>query len=117
MATCTACGSEAAEASSLCGACAESASATAKDALHDASEAETRRLLGLPPFGAMAQVSGASGPAFIEALGSPLGVEVQGPSDGAWLLRAPDHATLADALAVVRRPSGRFRVEVDPLRV
>ncbi|MCP3911887.1 MAG: hypothetical protein GY713_13135 [Actinomycetia bacterium] len=82
-----------------------------------ASEAETRRLLGLPPFGVMAQVSGASGPSFIEALGSPLGVEVQGPSDDAWLLRAPDHATLADALAAVRRPSGRFRVEVDPLRV
>ncbi|MCP5028842.1 MAG: hypothetical protein GY929_21425 [Actinomycetia bacterium] len=81
------------------------------------SEAATRHLLGLPPFVVMAQVSGASGGAFIEGLGSPLGVEIQGPSDGAWLVRSPDHTTLAAALAAVRRPSGRFRVEVDPLRV
>ncbi len=44
------------------------------------------------------------------------GVEIVGPSDGRWLLRAPDHATLADALAATPRPSGRMRVEVDPRR-
>ena len=29
------------------------------------------------------------GPAFVEALGAPLGVEVLGPADGRWLVRAP----------------------------
>ena len=36
---------------------------------------------------------------------------------GRWLLRAPDHRTLCDALAAAPRPTGRVRVEVDPLRV
>ena len=56
-------------------------------------------------------------PAFVDALGRPPGVEVLGPSDGRWLLRAADHPTLCDALAATARPPGRLRVEVDPLRV
>ena len=41
-----------------------------------------------------------------------------GPADGRWLLRAPDHATLCDALAAgAPGPPGRLRVEVDPLRL
>jgi primosomal protein N' (replication factor Y) len=75
-----------------------------------------REELHLPPFTAVAAVSGASAPAFIESFGSPLGVEVLGPSEGRWLLRAPDHRTLCDALAATPRPSGRVRIEVDPLR-
>ena len=45
-------------------------------------------------------------PAFVAALGSPLGVEVLGPADGRWLVRAPDHATLCDALAAGRAAGG-----------
>jgi primosomal protein N' (replication factor Y) len=56
-------------------------------------------------------------PAFIEALGHPAGVDVLGPSDGQWLVRAPDHQVLCDALATVTRPPGRLRLEVDPLRI
>jgi len=81
------------------------------------SEVPLRQVLGLPPTTAMAVVSHAAAPDFIEALGQPLGVEVQGPVDGAWRLRAPDHETLCDALAAVPRPPGRLRVEVDPLRI
>jgi primosomal protein N' (replication factor Y) len=81
------------------------------------AERERRELLSFPPVTAMAEVSGASAPAFIDGLGAPLGVEVLGPSDGRWLVRAPDHRTLCDALAAVERPSGRLRVAVDPHRI
>ncbi len=81
-------------------------------------EAETavRRDLQLPPFAALARISGQPAAAFAAAL--PAGrVTVQGPLDDAWLVRAPTHADLADALASVSRPAGRLRVEVDPPRV
>ncbi len=81
------------------------------------AERERRELLRFPPVTAMAEVSGAAAAAFVEGLGAPLGVEVLGPSDGRWLLRAPDHVTLCDALAVAERPAGRLRVSVDPTRV
>ena len=75
-----------------------------------------REMLRFPPVAALASVSGAAAPAFVDGarVGRP-GVEVLGPSDGRWLLRAPDHATLCDALAATPRPPGRLRVEVDPL--
>ena len=82
-----------------------------------AAEAGRRELLRFPPVTAMAEVSGAAAEAFVAELGRPLGVEVMGPSDGRWLLRAPDHATLCDALAATRRPPGRLRIAVDPLRI
>lgn len=81
------------------------------------SEAPMRQALGLPPTTAMAVVAGEAAAAYVEALGHPLGVRVQGPLDGAWRLRAPDHRTLCDALAAVARPPGRLRLEVDPLRI
>lgn len=81
-----------------------------------AVERERRRELALPPETALALVSGAAAEAFIERLGRPLGIDVLGPLDGRWLVRAPDHRTLCDALAAVERPSGRLRIEVDPQR-
>jgi len=84
-----------------------------------AAEADRRALMRFPPVTAMAAVSGASAPAFIEALERAAfpGVEVLGPSDGQWLLRSDRHATLLDALAATPRPPGRLRVTVDPLRL
>ena len=81
-----------------------------------AADRERRIALGDPPFSATATVSGAAAEAYIEALGAPLGVEVLGPRDGVWLLRAPDHQTLCDALDATTRPPGRLRLSVDPLR-
>ncbi len=81
-----------------------------------AAERPVRAALRLPPSSALALVSGPAAPAFVEALGRPVGIDVQGPVDGTWRLRAPDHAALADALAPVPRPPGRLRLEVDPLR-
>ncbi|HEX9258545.1 MAG TPA: hypothetical protein VF855_03340 [Acidimicrobiales bacterium] len=82
-----------------------------------AGERARRRELGFPPFAALAEVSGPAAPAFVAALGRPLGVDVLGPSDGRWLLRALDHRTLCDALAATPRPPGRLRIHVDPPRV
>jgi primosomal protein N' (replication factor Y) (superfamily II helicase) len=81
------------------------------------AEAKRREQLGFPPDVAMATVSGPAAPAFLDGFGAPLGVEVLGPSDGTWVLRAADHPVLCDALAATERPAGRVRVEVDPLRI
>ena len=81
------------------------------------AERARRQLLRFPPETAMAEVSGAAAPAFIEALGSPAEVEVVDAGSGHWWLRAPDHQTLCDAVATTRRPPGRLRIEVDPLRL
>jgi len=81
------------------------------------AEAERRDLLRFPPAAALAEVSGPSAAAFVAAFGRPAEVDVMGPADGRWLLRAPDHQVLCDALAATPRPPGRLRVSVDPLRV
>jgi primosomal protein N' (replication factor Y) (superfamily II helicase) len=81
------------------------------------AERERRRELRFPPVTAMAEISGAAAGAFVGAIGAQLGVEVLGPSDGRWLVRAPDHRMLCDALAATPRPPGRLRVAVDPPRV
>ena len=81
------------------------------------AEGDRRTQLRFPPVTAMAEVSGAAAEAFVAALGACLGVEVLGPSDGRWLVRAPDHRALCDALAATPRPPGRLRVAVDPPRV
>jgi len=82
------------------------------------AESEVRRALSLPPFSALAVVSGSAAEAYGTALreAAPHGVEVSGPADGTWSVRAPDHDTLCDLLASVPRPAGRLRVEVDPVR-
>ncbi len=65
-----------------------------------------------PPAFARAQVSGAAAAEFVESFGQPVGVEILGPVDGQWQLRAPSIDVLTDALAHTTRPSGRVRVEV-----
>ena len=80
-------------------------------------ERARRERLGFPPYAALAAVSGEAAPAFVDALGRPAGVDVAPVADDRWLLRAPDHTVLCDALAAVPRPPGRLRVEVDPLRI
>jgi primosomal protein N' (replication factor Y) len=80
-----------------------------------AAERARRELLRFPPVTALAAVSGAPAAAFVEH--TPPTVERLGPDDGRWLLRAPDHRILCDALAATPRPPGRLRIEVDPPRV
>jgi primosomal protein N' (replication factor Y) len=81
------------------------------------AESPRREALRFPPAAALAAVSGAAAEAFVEPLRGTLGLEVLGPADGRWLVRAPDAPTLCDALAATPRPPGRLRVAVDPLRL
>jgi primosomal protein N' (replication factor Y) (superfamily II helicase) len=81
------------------------------------AEASRRATLRFPPAAAVAAVSGAAAEAFVEPLRATLGLDVLGPLDGRWLVRAPDAATLCDALAATPRPAGRLRVAVDPVRL
>jgi primosomal protein N' (replication factor Y) len=68
------------------------------------AEAERRKPLGWPPYTAMAHVSGAPAEEYVAGL---TGVQVMGPVDGAWLVRAATHDVLCSALAAVPRPPGR----------
>ena len=76
------------------------------------------RSMGLPPYGAQAQISGPGAATFIEALqrAADPAVSIRGPSSGQFLLRAGSHQPLLDLLARTPRPAERLRVEVDPLR-
>ena len=80
------------------------------------AERERRQLLGYPPAKAMAVISGASAQAWVDSFVAPIGVEMLGPSDGQWIVRAATHELLCDALSAASRPGGRLRIEVDPLR-
>ncbi len=80
-------------------------------------EAARRAALRFPPETAVAVVSGQAAPAFAAAVPTERGVEVLGPNNDRWLVRAADHRTLCDALAATPRPPGRLRLEVDPLRM
>lgn len=83
------------------------------------ADAERVRREGLrhPPFAAMANVSGPPADEYAGALRQRSDLEVLGPADGSWLVRASDHRTLCDGLAATPRPPGRLRVAVDPLRL
>jgi primosomal protein N' (replication factor Y) (superfamily II helicase) len=93
-----------------------------------AKEEEIRKALRMPPFAALAVVSG---PGSTELVGALAGLGAAEPAGNAppatavevnclgadrWVVRAADHASLADALAAVGRPGERVRVDVDPVR-
>ena len=75
-------------------------------------ELARRELLGLPPFAALAAVSGAGAVEFAAATG------LESSADGeVVLLRAPTWDQLGAAIAATPRPKGsRLRIEVDPPR-
>jgi len=77
-------------------------------------ERARRQALRLPPYTALAEVSGPDAAALVASL--PPSVERLGPEGDRWLVRAPDHTILCDALASVGRVRGRTRVVVDPAR-
>lgn len=79
-------------------------------------ERDRRQELSLPPYGAIAVVSGPISGEFMERFGTPLGVQIAPDPSGQFFLRAPDYDTLCDALAAVERPTGRLRIDVDPIR-
>lgn len=82
-------------------------------------EEEVRRALRLPPFAALAIVSGDAGPELAERLraNEGEGTEVLEMDERRWLVRAPDEESLAELFARAGRPEGRARVEVGPVRL
>ncbi|MEL0140135.1 MAG: hypothetical protein VW800_07180 [Acidimicrobiaceae bacterium] len=86
-------------------------------ALVAVAERDRRRPLRLPPYGAQVSISGEGAAALIDSFGTVEGVQVRGPLDDRWLLRAESHAPILDRLAEIERPAARVRIEVDPLRV
>ncbi len=85
-----------------------------------AAEAPRRRMLDLPPYAALAELTGEA-PALAVAAGELALAGVEASATGSGLLvRAATHRELCDGLAralSAARPSGRIRAEVDPLRV
>ena len=89
-------------------------------------ERARRRALRFPPFGGLAELSGAvdAVDAVADAVRADPAIEVLGPdrqgSTARALVRAPDPDLLADALAdtvPLGRAAGRLHVEVDPTRI
>jgi primosomal protein N' (replication factor Y) len=90
------------------------------------SEAERprRKLLDLPPYSALARLTGdppalSAATAALRAAGGD-GLSVSAGTGGDVLVRAASAGALAPALAgalAAGRPAGRLRAEVDPLRV
>lgn len=80
-------------------------------------EGVVRRAMGMPPYGALAEISGAAADALADRLLADPALTVMGPRDGRWLIRADTPDRLADALRPSDRPPGRLRVHVDPPRV
>ncbi|HVB05428.1 MAG TPA: hypothetical protein VNF07_04170 [Acidimicrobiales bacterium] len=80
------------------------------------AELARRRQLALPPFGALALLSGERAPALAAELVAA-GLEVSEREPATLLVRGPDPAHLADALRAVVPLEAGLRVEVDPISV
>ncbi len=77
-----------------------------------------RKSLGLPPFGALAEISGAGADDYAAEFSANAAIIVLGPrADGRYLLRADDADSLAQAIQAANRPKERIRIAVDPARV
>ncbi len=93
-----------------------------------ADERARRFELGLPPFGALALVSGEGAGEMLglkepetgagEAVALAGGLESSEIAPGRWLVRGANHRVLCDVISSVRGDGGgRLRIEVDPVDV
>lgn len=81
------------------------------------AETQRRRALSLPPFGALARISGPGADDAADQLSTSLHLSVA-RRDGEVLVRAATYDTLADVLThLARTKNSRWRVAVDPPRV
>ena len=82
------------------------------------SVSEMSNFMKLPPFGALAQLSGTNIDDAIHELQKNVFVNVSAASDGSYLVKASDWQVLADALSEIEPAKGvRLKVQVDPARV
>ena len=79
-------------------------------------ERDRRRMLGLPPYGAYAEISGAGSAEYVAGLEPGDAVTVAGVDDR-YVARADDWTVLGQVLTAGERPPGsRLRIAVDPPR-
>jgi primosomal protein N' (replication factor Y) len=79
-------------------------------------ERRGRQLLGLPPYGAYAEISGAGSDEFVASIVPADGVVIVG-GDGRYVARGGDWIELGGVLNSGVRPAGaRLRIAVDPQR-
>ena len=82
------------------------------------SVSEMRSFMELPPFGALAQLSGTNIDVAMNELHNNVFVHVSASNDGSYLVKASDWQVLADALSELEAVKGvRLKVQVDPARV
>ncbi len=84
-------------------------------AAHHAAETKRRKQLSLPPFGALAEVSGKGAREVSDQLSRSLLVQVS-TGDNRVLVRANSWEDLSEALRSIERPKERVRVVIDPPR-
>ena len=80
------------------------------------SELEMRRQLQQPPEAHWAIVSGSAAKEFIERVGKPDGIEIMNSNNERWRIRSNDRQRMVDLLGDIERPTGRLRIEINPLR-
>lgn len=79
-------------------------------------ERDRRRMLGLPPYGAYAEIGGAGSDEFVASIPPDDDVVIVG-GDGEYVARADDWMTLGRTIGAGTRPPGaRLRIAVDPAR-
>ena len=82
------------------------------------SVSEMRSFMKLPPFSALAQLSGTNIDVAMNELHNNVFVHVSASNDGSYLVKASDWQVLADALSELEAVKGvRLKVQVDPARV
>lgn len=80
------------------------------------AERAQRRLLGLPPYGALAEIEGAGSDEFVASIPATPGVVIAGAA-GRYVARADDWMLLGATVSQGVRPTGaRLRIAVDPPR-
>jgi primosomal protein N' len=82
---------------------------------HVSAETARRQRLRLPPFGALAEISGAGTKEAVAHLQSSLLVEVAGDDQRA-LVRSSSWESLSEALLGLPKGKQRVRIAVDPSR-
>lgn len=80
------------------------------------TELDIRRQLRQPPEMNWAIVSGSAAEEFVQKIVVADGLEIMGPYEGRWRIRSASRELLVEHLKAVKRPNGRLRIEINPLR-
>ncbi len=90
--------------------------ASANPQLLSKEDARQRKELGFPPFMAVAEIGRTGAKEYIENLHKlNSSLEIQGPVDGRWLVKAHTVGELSSILGKVERPAGKdIRIAVNP---